>query len=200
MPGESCGVRSNAEVLARFAAISQENGLVPIVEPEVLMDGHHSLEHCALATERMLSALYHELIKHSVMLEGTILKPNMITPGSAQTSVSPEEVATMTVRCLQRTVPCAVPAVLFLSGGQSEELATTHLNAINSPNLNLARPWHLSFSFGRALQASMLQAWEGKAENVGKAQDVFLQRCKACGAAQLGEYLSPPPEGISEFA
>lgn len=195
-------VKSNVHLLARYAAICQRNGLVPIVEPELLMTGCHSIEACATATERVLDELYTQLREHMVMLEGTVLKPNMVISGmEAEYSPTPEEIATMTVRCLQRTVPCAVPSIMFLSGGQSEEDATRNLNAINSPTLELQRPWTLSFSYGRALQASVLKAWSGKDENIPKAQQVFLERCRANSLAQLGKYSAetPSPAGFEPY-
>ncbi|KAF3582890.1 hypothetical protein DY000_02035440 [Brassica cretica] len=179
-------IRENAYGLARYAAICQENGLVPIVEPEILVDGSHDIQKCAEATERVLAACYKALSDHHVMLEGTLLKPNMVTPGSESGKVAPEVVAEYTVRALQRTVPAAVPAVVFLSGGQSEEEATRNLNAMNQ--LKTKKPWSLSFSFGRALQQSTLKTWGGKEENVKKAQEAFLVRCKANSEATLGVY------------
>ncbi|KAL0740372.1 hypothetical protein Bca4012_081885 [Brassica carinata] len=179
-------IHENAYGLARYAAICQENGLVPIVEPEILVDGSHDIQKCAEVTERVLAACYKALSDHHVMLEGTLLKPNMVTPGSESGKVAPEVVAEYTVRALQRTVPAAVPAVVFLSGGQSEEEATRNLNAMN--RLKTKKPWSLSFSFGRALQQSTLKTWGGKEENVKKAQEAFLVRCKANSEATLGAY------------
>ncbi|CAF2292902.1 unnamed protein product [Brassica napus] len=179
-------IRENAYGLARYAAICQENGLVPIVEPEILVDGSHDIQKCAEVTERVLAACYKALSDHGVMLEGTLLKPNMVTPGSESGKVAPEVVAEYTVRALQRTVPAAVPAVVFLSGGQSEEEATRNLNAMNQ--MKTKKPWSLSFSFGRALQQSTLKTWGGKEENVKKAQEAFLVRCKANSEATLGVY------------
>lgn len=179
-------IHENAYGLARYAMICQENGLVPIVEPEILVDGPHDIEKCAYVTERVLAACYKALNDHHVLLEGTLLKPNMVTPGSEAKKVSPEVVAEYTVRTLQRTVPAAVPAIVFLSGGQSEEEATLNLNAMNK--LKGKKPWNLSFSFGRALQQSTLKAWSGKEENVVKARGAFLVRCKANSEATLGTY------------
>ncbi|KAJ0259680.1 hypothetical protein HA466_0059980 [Hirschfeldia incana] len=179
-------IHENAYGLARYAAICQENGLVPIVEPDVSVDGSHDIHKCAAVTERFLAACYKALTDHHVMLEGTLLKPNMVTPGSESAKVAPEVIADYTVRSLQRTVPAAVPAILFLSGGQSEEEATRNLNAMNQ--LKTKKPWSLSFCFGRALQQSALKTWGGKEENVKKAQDVFLVRCKANSEATLGAY------------
>lgn len=179
-------INENANGLARYAIICQENGLVPIVEPEILVDGSHSIERCAAITENVLAACYKALNDHHVLLEGTLLKPNMVTPGSDSPKVSPEVIAEHTVRALQRTVPAAVPAIVFLSGGQSEEQATINLNAMNK--LQTKKPWSLTFSFGRALQQSTLKAWAGKEENVKHAQEVFYGRCKANSEATLGKY------------
>ncbi|KAL9680143.1 hypothetical protein QQ045_018021 [Rhodiola kirilowii] len=179
-------INENANGLARYAIICQENGLVPIVEPEILVDGSHDINKCADVTERVLAACYKALNDHHVLLEGTLLKPNMVTPGSDAPKATPEVIAEYTVRALQRTMPPAVPAVVFLSGGQSEEEATRNLNAMNQ--LKTKKPWSLSFSFGRALQQSTLKAWSGKEENVAKAQAAFLTRCKANSQATLGTY------------
>ncbi|KDP34381.1 hypothetical protein JCGZ_11264 [Jatropha curcas] len=179
-------INENANGLARYASICQENGLVPIVEPEILVDGSHNIDCCADVTERVLAACYKALNDHHVLLEGTLLKPNMVTPGSDCAKVSHEMVAEYTVRALQRTVPPAVPAVVFLSGGQSEEEATRNLNAMNQ--LKGKKPWSLTFSFGRALQQSTLKAWAGKEENIKKAQAALLVRCKANSEATLGTY------------
>ncbi|PRQ43797.1 putative fructose-bisphosphate aldolase [Rosa chinensis] len=179
-------INENANGLARYAIICQENGLVPIVEPEILVDGPHSIDKCADVTERVLAACYKALNDHHVLLEGTLLKPNMVTPGSDAKKASPEVIAEYTVRALQRTTPAAVPAVVFLSGGQSEEEATLNLNAMNK--LKGKKPWTLSFSFGRALQASTLKAWSGKKENVKAAQEALLTRAKANSEATLGTY------------
>ncbi|KAL5717121.1 fructose-bisphosphate aldolase [Ranunculus cassubicifolius] len=191
-------INENANGLARYAIICQENGLVPIVEPEILVDGPHSIDRCADVTERVLAACYKALNDHKVLLEGTLLKPNMVTPGSDAEKVSPTVIAEYTVRALQRTMPPAVPAVVFLSGGQSEEQATLNLNAMNQ--LKAKKPWFLSFSFGRALQQSTLKAWSGKEENVEKAQAAFLTRCKANSEATLGTYKGDAVigEGASE--
>ncbi|XP_028789986.1 fructose-bisphosphate aldolase 8, cytosolic [Neltuma alba] len=179
-------IHENAYGLARYAVLCQENGLVPIVEPEILVDGPHDINKCAAVTERVLAAVYKALNDHHVLLEGTLLKPNMVTPGSDAPKVAPEVIAEYTVRALQRTVPAAVPAIVFLSGGQSEEEATLNLNAMNK--LKGKKPWSLSFSFGRALQQSTLKAWAGKDENIPKAQAALLSRCKANSQATLGTY------------
>jgi len=181
-------IKENAESLARYAAICQANGLVPIVEPEILMDGTHPIEVCQYWTEKVVAACYKALSDYHVLLEGTLLKPNMVLPGKEcpkQSSV--EEIARRTVTALQRTVPPAVPGITFLSGGMSEEQATVALNALNSLPLG-PRPWTLTFSYGRALQKSAQKAWLGKRENLKAAQDVFLQRARANGEASQGKY------------
>jgi len=178
----------NANVLARYASICQANGLVPIVEPEVLCDGEHTLERCAYVSEQVLAYTYKALSDHHVFLEGTLLKPNMVTAGQqCARKYTAEQVALATVTTLRRTVPAAVPGIVFLSGGQSELDATVNLNAINSVP-HLARPWALTFSYGRALQASVLKAWQGKDENKTAAQKVLMHRAQANGMASLGKY------------
>lgn len=181
--------RSIAEVaygLARYAAICQQNRLVPIVEPEILTDGAHDITVCSQVTEKVLAAVFKQLNDQGVLLEGALLKPNMVTPGSdCPVKAKPEEIAFYTVRSLARTVPPALPGVTFLSGGQSEEEATVNLNAMNRMG---PHPWALTFSYGRALQASTLQAWGGKPENKAKAQAELLKRAKANSEAQLGTY------------
>jgi len=180
-------VQENAQVLARYASICQMNGLVPIVEPEILIDGNHSLETSLRITERVLACVYKTLIDHHVYLEGTLLKPNMVTPGqSCPTRATPEEVGLATVTALRRTVPAAVPGVTFLSGGQSEQDASGNLNAIN--NVELLKPWALSFSYGRALQASVLKAWKGEKANVADAQKALLHRARLNSLACRGKY------------
>ncbi len=178
-----------AHGLARYAATCQAAGLVPVVEPEVLADGTHSLEACAAATERALRALFAALAENGVLLEGVLLKPNMVTPGLScpAGSVSHAVVAAATLAVLRRCVPAAVPGVLFLSGGQSEADASANLDAIVRA-AGPAAPWGLSFSYGRALQASTLAAWRGQQGNVAAAQAAFLKRCAANGAAARGEY------------
>ncbi len=185
MPSRGC-LEANAHALARYAALSQEAGLVPIVEPEVLMDGDHDIERCREVTESALQTTFGALFNQNVLLEGMVLKPNMVVPGkkcAQQNSV--EEVAEMTVKALRRQVPGAVPGIAFLSGGQSEEEATAHLNAMNKLG---PLPWELSFSYGRALQASALQTWGGEAGNVPAAQAAFAHRAKMNGLARSGEY------------
>ena len=177
----------NANVLARYASICQMNGLCPIVEPEILTDGDHDLETCMAASEKVLAAVYKALSDHNVYLEGTLLKPNMVLPGvSCSKKYTPEQVANATVTVFQRTLPVAVPGVTFLSGGQSEIDATTHLNAINA--YKAKKPWGLTFSYGRALQASILKTWAGKKENVAAAQKVYIHRARCNGLATLGKY------------
>ncbi|KAJ6847868.1 putative fructose-bisphosphate aldolase, cytoplasmic isozyme 1 [Iris pallida] len=180
-------IQQNAQGLARYAMICQENGLAPIVEPEILTDGSHDIKTCAAATEKVLAAVYKALNDQHVLLEGTLLKPNMVTPGSDSPKVGAEVIAEYTVAALRRTVPPAVPGVVFLSGGQSEEDATLNLNAMNK--LAVLKPWTLSFSFGRALQQSTIKKWGGKKENVAAAQAAFLVRCKANSEATFGKYV-----------
>lgn len=187
-------ILENANVLARYASICQANRIVPIVEPEVLPDGEHDLDRAQKVTETVLAAVYKALNDHHVYLEGTLLKPNMVTAGqSCPTKYSPADVAKATVTCFQRTVPVAVPGVTFLSGGQSEEEASVHLDAINKyPG---KKPWTLTFSYGRALQASVLRAWGGKPENIKAAQAELLKRAKANGDASLGKYAAGSVQG-----
>jgi len=180
-------IQENVQRLARYAAICQANGLVPIVEPEVLMDGTHSIERSAEVTQRVLAAQYKALADHHVLLEGTLLKPNMVRPGASFDGVvKMSEIGLATVRVLQHTVPVAVPGIMFLSGGMSEEDATVALNEMNK--LDTKKPWHLSFSYGRALQQSVLKAWQGKDENIAAAQEALLVRAKANSDANLGKY------------
>jgi fructose-bisphosphate aldolase class I len=181
-------IAENANVLARYASICQANRIVPIVEPEVLCDGTHDLDRCQKVTEVVLAATYKALSDHHVFLEGSLLKPNMVTPGqSCPARATPAEVARATVTALSRTVPAAVPGVLFLSGGQSEEESSVNLSHMNQI-ADIPRPWSLSFSFGRALQASALKAWGGKEANVKAAQEAYMTRAKINKMAQLGKY------------
>lgn len=190
-------VRENANVLARYASICQMNGLCPIVEPEILTDGDHDLEACVVATERVLAAVYKALDDHHIYLEGSLLKPNMVLPGvDCPKKYTPEEVAAATVTTFQRHLPVAVPGVTFLSGGQSEIDATIHLNAINA--YKAVKPWAFTFSYGRALQASVLQAWKGKKENVEAAQKAFMHRAKCNGLAALGQYTGEEGAGAAQ--
>ncbi len=185
LPTDTC-LAVNAHALARFAALSQEAGLVPIVEPEVLMDGRHRLERHFEVTERIQQKVFAELRAQRVALEGMLLKCNMVLSGTEVTpSATVDEVADATLRCLRRNVPAAVPGVVFLSGGQSDVRATEHLNAINRRS---PAPWELSFSYGRALQDAALKAWSGKPEKVAAAQDALLQRARCNAAARLGRY------------
>ena len=181
------GISANAEMLARYAAVCQEQGIVPIVEPEVLIDGDHSLARCAEVTEAVHKEIFHALHRHHVVLEHIILKPNMVLPGKAHpVRASAEAIATATLQVFRRTVPAAVPSINFLSGGLSPEEATANLNAMNAGFPDA--PWLLSFSYGRALQQTVLQAWQGKAQNVVAAQQALLKRARLNGAAQRGEY------------
>jgi len=180
------GIRANAHALARYAALCQDAGLVPIVEPEVLMDGAHGIERCEVVTAQVLETVFAELDAHRVLFEGMLLKPNMVIAGkkcSRQASV--HEVAETTLRCLRRYVPAAVPGIVFLSGGQSAEDATDHLNAMNAMG---PQPWQVSFSYGRALQAPVLAAWQGQERNVAVAQLALLRRCRLNGLAREGKY------------
>jgi fructose-bisphosphate aldolase class I len=182
----STSIAANAHALARYAAICQEAGLVPIVEPEVLMDGDHSIERCEVVTEWTLNAVFEALYMNRVSLEGSVLKPSMVISGKkCARQASVDEVAERTVRILKRTVPAAVAGIAFLSGGQSDEVATAHLDAMNKLG-NL--PWPLTFSYGRALQAACLKAWKGQAANVPAAQAALTHRARMNGLAALGKY------------
>jgi fructose-bisphosphate aldolase class I len=186
LPTARC-VHTNAEALARYAALCQEQGLVPIVEPEVLMNGAHTLERCEDVTSRVLQAVFDELFAENVRLEGMLLKPNMVISGrDCPRQASVQEVAAATLRTLQRHVPPAVPAVVFLSGGQDHVRATEHLAAIN--RLEGPKPWILSYSYGRALQDEALEAWHGRRENVAAGQRAFFHRAMCDSAAALGKY------------
>ena len=180
------GIEANAEMLARYAAVCQAEGLVPIVEPEVLMDGSHDIERHAEVTEAVQQAVFNALNRHHVVLELMILKPNMVLPGKDCRRAEPDEVAAATVRVLKRTVPAAVPSINFLSGGQGPEEATANLNAINQQAKDA--PWRLTISYGRALQQTALHAWSGKTENVAAAQAALLKRARMNHLAMLGEY------------
>merc|ERR1711998_538937 len=174
--------------LARYGSICQDNGLVPIIEPEILQDGAHSIEVCAAVSERVFAAVQKALIDHHLILEGTLLKPNMVTPGKdCPDRKGPADIAWMTVRTLSRTIVPAMCGVTFLSGGQSEEEASINLSAMNSLK-EIQKPWALTFSYGRALQQSVLKAWKGQADNVKAAQEALLVRASANGAAAKGEY------------
>jgi fructose-bisphosphate aldolase class I len=184
-PSYNC-IKSNAHALARYAALCQEEGIVPIVEPEVLMDGDHDIDRCYMITEWVLKTQYEELYYASVPLEGTVLKPNMVVPGKKSGKrASVEEVAEKTLRVLKACVPASVPGIAFLSGGQSEEEATAHLDAINRIG---GAPWKITFSYGRALQAAPQKAWSGKEANVAAAQRAFSHRAQMNGLASLGQW------------
>ena len=185
LPSQYC-IDVNAHALARYAALCQEANIVPIVEPEVLMDGTHTIERSFEVTSAVLDALYQELYDQRVVLEGTLLKPNMVLSGySCSTQASVEDVAAATVKCFREQVPAAVPGIVFLSGGQSDEAATAHLNAMNKLG---PLPWELSFSYGRALQAPALKAWKGAVANVEAGAAAFLHRAKCNSAARSGSY------------
>ena len=191
IPSPAC-ITTNAHALGRFAALSQEAGLVPIVEPEVLMDGDHDIDDCAEVSEEALRTVFAELAVQEVLLEGMLLKPNMVLSGKdCPEQAGVEEVAARTLRCLRRAVPAAVPGMVFLSGGQSDEAATLHLDAMNKLAGRASAepaPWRLSFSYGRALQAAPLKAWGGDSDNMAAAQAALMERAKANGAATLGQY------------
>ena len=179
-------IYSNAHALARYAALVQECNMVPIVEPEVLMDGNHAAEECFNKTSEVIKKCYDELIKHKVDLAGTILKPNMILPGSSsKTKISSEDIAEMTIRCLKGSVPSEVPGIAFLSGGQSEEEATANLNSINLKN---DTNFVMTYSYGRALQQSALKFWSKDINNIKGTQDVFDHRAKMCSLASQGKW------------
>jgi fructose-bisphosphate aldolase, class I len=187
IPTQTC-IEANAHILARYAALCQEAGIVPIVEPEVLMDGDHTMERCFEVTEQVLHTVFNQLYKQGVVLEGMILKPNMIVPGLACKKQDPiDEIADATVKCLLRAVPAAVPGIAFLSGGQSPELASARLNAMNVRFKNKL-PWELSFSFGRAIQQPALDIWHGKEKNVTEAQKALYHRAVCSSAARQGKY------------
>ena len=184
-PTDAC-LEANAQALARFAALSQEAGLVPIVEPEVLMDGDHDLERCEAVTYRTLHIVFNTLFDAHIPLERMLLKPNMIVSGKdCSRQANPRQVAEATVRCLRRAVPAAVPGIVFLSGGQDDVTATQNLNAINQL---VPHPWQISFSYGRALQDPSLKAWAGVPTKVPDGQKALLRRSQANGAAQTGKY------------
>ncbi|KAK4479905.1 hypothetical protein RD792_015449 [Penstemon davidsonii] len=187
-------VKEAAWGLARYAAISQDNGLVPIVEPEILLDGDHPIERTLVVAEQVWSEVFYYLAENNVTFEGILLKPSMVTPGAEhKEKASPDTIANYTLTMLRRRVPPAVPGIMFLSGGQSEVEATLNLNAMNqSPN-----PWHVSFSYARALQNTVLKTWQGRPENIEAAQKSLLVRAKANSLAQLGKYSA---EGESEEA
>jgi len=180
-------IEANAEALARYAAICQEQGFVPIVEPEVLMDGNHTIDRCAEVTEAVLLEVFEALHRHRLVLEHTLLKPSMVVPGKEQAQkATPAQVAAWTIRVLKRTVPAAVPGIFFLSGGQTPAEATANLDAMNRLG---ALPWQLSFSYGRALQDPAMKAWKGQAANARTTQNALLKRARLNGAAREGKYV-----------
>jgi fructose-bisphosphate aldolase class I len=180
------GLHANAEALAHYAAICQQLGVVPIVEPEVLMDGDHDIDRCEAVTTQVLHAVFNALYHHDVRLEHMILKPSMVLPGKACRTADPVEIAEATLRVYLRTIPAAVPSINFLSGGQSPEEASANLNAINL----IGGPWQLSLSYGRALQQPVLQAWQGKPENLKAAQAALLKRARLNSLARQGLYIA----------
>ena len=186
MPSDTC-IEANAHALARYAALCQEAGIVPMVEPEVIMDGEHDIDDCFVVTEKVLRSLFNALYQHNVMLEGTILKASMVIPGKdCPDQASVEDVADYTVQCLKSAVPAALPGIVFLSGGQSDEDATAHLNEMNKQE-NL--PWPLSFSYGRAMQSAALKIWgQDIVNNVAKAQETVHARARDNGLAAMGEW------------
>ena len=194
IPSQGC-IEANAQALARYAALCQEAGLVPVVEPEVLMDGDHTLERCFEVTEKVLREVFCQLYTQRVMLEGMILKPNMVLPGSTcPKQKALDEVADATVNCLLRAVPAAVPAIAFLSGGQSAELASARLNAMNV-RFKSRLPWALAFSFARAIQQPALELWKGQEANVSAAQQALYHRARCNQAACRGEYSQAMEQG-----
>ena len=177
---------ASASAMARYAALRQEAGIVPIVEPEVLMDGDHTIERCEEVTTVTLKAMFDALFEQKVYLEGALLKPNMVLPGKkCPQQATPEQIAEATIRCFRRVVPAAIPGIVFLSGGQGPEEATANLNAMNAMG---PHPWELSFSYGRALQEPVLKTWAGQAGNVSAAQKAYYHRAKMNGAARFGKY------------
>lgn len=185
LPTDYC-IDANVHALARYAALAVEAGLVPIVEPETMMEGSHSIERCYAVTARVLNRLFTELLEHRVPFEGILLKTNMVLSGAeSPDQAGIEDVASLTLRCLRSTVPASVPGIVFLSGGQSDELSTAHLNAMNRMG---PHPWELSFSYGRALQAPALKAWKGEQGNVEAGQQALAHRAKCNGAARYGRY------------
>ncbi|MGH3979199.1 MAG: class I fructose-bisphosphate aldolase [Pseudonocardiaceae bacterium] len=195
MPTQRC-LQANAHALARYAALCQEAGIVPIVEPEVLMDGDHSLDRCDEVTTATLRRVFAELADQRVVLEGMVLKPNMVLAGKdAPEQPGVSEVADATVRCLRRTVPAAVPGIAFLSGGQSDQAATEHLDAMNR---STGHPWELTFSYGRGLLAAGLAAWAGQAENVEKAHQVLAHRAYCTAMARQGSYTPEMGQQLSD--
>jgi fructose-bisphosphate aldolase class I len=199
IPSQGC-IKANAQALARYAALCQEAGLVPVVEPEVLMDGEHTMARCCEVTEEVLRTVFDELYVQRVMLEGMILKPNMVLPGlTCPQQEEVDVVADATVKCLLRAVPAAVPGIAFLSGGQSGELASARLNAMNI-QFKGRLPWALAFSFARAIQQPALEIWQGQMANVGAAQQALYHRAKCNRSARRGQYASTMEKGGEETA
>jgi len=193
-------IETNAHALARYAALSQEQMIVPMVEPEVLMDGDHTIDRCLEVSLATLREVFAQLARQRVQLEGMLLKASMVLSGKdASNRASPDEVARYTINCFKESVPAAVPGIVFLSGGQSDEEATVNLDAINRYAAKVGAPWQLSFSYGRGLQAAPQKAWSGKAENVTAAQRAFFHRAKLTAAARMGRY-SPAMEKESVAA
>jgi fructose-bisphosphate aldolase, class I len=193
IPTDAC-IHTNAHALGRYAALSQEAGMVPIVEPEVLMDGDNTIERCYEVTARTLHVVFYELYRQGVALEGILLKPNMVIPGKkCPVQATPSQVAELTVDCFLRHVPARVPGIVFLSGGQSEVEATENLNAINA----IGGPWPLSFSFGRALQASALEAWRGDPRNIEAAQEAFRHRLRMNALAVAGDWSADLEQAVT---
>lgn len=201
LPSHAC-IDANAHALARYAALCQEQDIVPIVEPEVLMDGAHSMERCEAVTATVLHAVFGALHDQGVRLEGMLLKPNMVVSGKEHSHQAPiPEVATSTLRCLRHHVPAAVPGIVFLSGGQEDRAATAHLDAIN--RLPRLKPWKISFSYGRALQDHALEAWHGRDANLAAGRDALYQRARCNSAASLGKYtdeMEALPAGLASPA
>ncbi len=185
LPSEEL-INKNAEDLAEYAYLCQQNNMVPIVEPEVLMDGNHTIDRCYEVTKKVLKVTFEKLKNRGVQLDGMVLKPNMVIAGGGAEKNTPETVADMTVKCFRESIPAGMLGIVFLSGGQTERQACENLNAMN--NTDDLHPWELSFSYGRALQASTLKAWLGKEENTESTQQVFLKRCKLTSLARAGEY------------
>lgn len=197
VPTDTC-LNANAQALGRYAALCQEQKMVPIVEPEILMDGSHTIERCLEVTERMLHFVFNALYTNHVILEGMLLKPNMIVSGiTCHQQAGSSEIADMTLRCLYRAVPAAVPGIVFLSGGQSEEQATSNLNTMNSEHA--IHPWELSFSFGRALQKTALSRWKGQSKAELAASQAFVRRSRLNSLARFGTYQSKMESETEEF-
>ena len=195
LPTATC-IEANANALARYAALCQEAAIVPIIEPEVVMDGDHTIERCEAATEATLRATFAALVGHRVLLEGMLLKPNMVLSGAGATAAaSLEEVARRTLQTLRRAVPAAVPGIVFLSGGQDDRDATARLNAMNASGE--AQPWQLSFSFARALQNQAMKIWRGEASNVAQAQGAFAHRLRLNSAARSGHYNAEMEQSVA---